>query len=520
MNDTINLYNNGTEPIADFLIGFDKGFAENLDGTSAYTSLGEVLTIEEGGIDNYTNIYWMRVRLPNAVESNERCGFTVAFAFSKLITYSSVEPTVYTAFFPEYPALAFKASSCMVEINLPSETTLVDGSWGSSNTYLKIPLEENSNQTGFVSFNGTLQYVECSSAKREIVLDSWGGIQSYDTYKIRNLGKGELTGLDFPIPSDAEEVTAYDDFNSLTTTVKESSGKKGVYVTFRYPLRGEENSIQYHESYSFTIHYSLITREHLTQTTPLGSYKFEMDLFPSPNWTLKSLETRVTFQEGANYISASLTPALTSKNLFTQSLVFVTENLTMIHKPYLTIDCEYNVFWSAFRPTLWIGIVIVLVGGVILLGRRRRPKSLLKPRKEVELIGTFIEACGERVGLWNDLETLENDFDRRRIRRKDFNRRKGILEQKIGLIEKDVASLEARVGRIGTRQAELIEKVNGAEVEIHNLHSEIDRLRSQLRTGKLSESAYEKLKDAYDKRIQKARDAIEGAIMELRSLRG
>jgi hypothetical protein len=426
---------------------------------------------------------------------------------------------VYTAVFPKYPALPFDAASCNVEVNIPTETTLNTSSWGNSTVFLKSPLEGNSNQKAFVSFIGTLQYVEGTFLWRDIVIESWGAIRSYDKYDIRNIGKDELLGIECPLPDNASEVTAYDNFGPLNTAEKEVNGKKYVIVESRYPLRGEENSIQFHDSYSFTIQYRLATSEYSTGSTSLTSHQIEIEAFLCPDWTVENFELTMTFPEGAVFTQASPPPAEpTSQNLYTQSITYTTTNVTCLNKYPITVNYDYNTFWSALRPTLWIGLATIAVGGVAFLRKGKAQKPSPVPSTVTEGIMSYIEAVTERMGLWRELEDLENDLDNRRIRRKGYNRRRRILRQRLSALNKEVANYENRVNRRGDEYTELTQRLREAESEVRRAHTEIDRLKNQLQRGRLSQNAYMKRRDASDERLRKARTVIEEAILKLKRL--
>lgn len=498
-----------------FYIGFHKSFVKHLDNTTVFTSLGEKGKVLTSEIEEGTNIYWLNLSFEEVNTDNLEY-FSVIFVFSKLITYNDTEPTVYNASFPKYPALRVDALSCMVEILLPYQTSLIDSSWGNSTIFLKSPLEKKSNQTGFVSFLGTLNYIECNYAEREVFIDSWGNIISQDTYNIRNVGKEIVTGLAFPLPNNVDNVVAYDDLGSLTSSETELNGNTKVYVTFRYPLRGEENSVQYHDSYSFTIKYTFInTQGSLMQSKLFSYFQFKTDFFPKPDWTIKSLLIKIKFPEGTKNIQASPTPTNIIQNFLTQVIMYSIKNYTQFNESWITINYEYNILWSAFYPTLWSSMIVAILGGIIFLREMRKARLPQLLSKDIELIHKYIDRCRELLTVWLEIETLENDLDNKRIRRKYFNRRRRIYIQQISSLNKEIEKLEKRVSQTSVKHSELIKKMNKAKVEIQTLHSEIDRLRNQLRKGKLSKNAFMKLSEAYGKRIQKAKKAMETVINEL-----
>jgi len=431
ITEQVTLFNNSTEPITNFSVGFHHNFTNYLENVMAVNAMGDPLTVKQGDDDNIINIDWMDVMFSVPIEANTPFNFSVIFIFSQLITYneSSLD---YTMTIPQYPALSFPASSCLVELHLSNDLTFVESTWGNTTTHTKSPLQENVTQTGFVTFKGTLQSIECTSIDREITINSWGRIVFKDFYQIRNLGHATITELDFPIIQDAVNIIAYDKFGSLASpNIAEGGEELKAFITFRYPLRGVEDTVQYHDSYSFTIEYNLQNQDHLIQINPLSVYQFKVELSSSPDWIMKNVIITIILPEGAGNLEFSPTPVRHSQNLFTKIISYELLSLTPYEKYLIIINYDYNIFWSALRPTLWVGLMCAVIGGVVLLNRKKKPKAPPTQSKQFELIMQYTEILEERLSLWNDLDTLEKDFDNRSIRRKAFNRRRRILTQRV-----------------------------------------------------------------------------------------
>jgi hypothetical protein len=518
VNDTIRVQNMDAEPISRLPIGFHRDFAKHLDDVYASSALGEPLTVRQDDVDDAADIFWMSVELPEAIEPNEVFTFSVAFAFSKLLNYTTSDPTLYTAIFPKYPAFPFDAASCRVDIRLPTATTLNMSSWGNATTYLKQPLEGNANQTASVSFNGTLQYLECTVLGREVVIESWGAIRAYDTYAIRNIGKETVQSIECPLPDNASEVTAYDEFGPLKTTETEVDGRRYGVVGCRYPLRGEENALPVHDAYSFTLQYRLTPGAHATGLPSITSHRIDVEGFPCPDWTVDDFHLQMTFPEGAAYTHAAPPPAAMAQSLYTQSITYTASNVTCLQPYPLTVSYDYSPFWSAFRPTLWIGLATMAVGGVAVLRKGKAPPPPTLPSTDMEGSQSYIEAGTERIGLWRELEDLENDLANRRIRRKGYNRRRRTLLQRLSVLTNEAATYKNQVNRRGDEYAELTQRLEDAEKEVRTTHAEIDRLKTQLQRGRLPQNEYRMLREACDERLRKARTGMEGVILELRQL--
>jgi len=120
------------------------------------------------------------------------------------------------------------------------------------------------------------------------------------------------------------------------------------------------------------------------------------------------------------------------------------------------------------------------------------------------------------MSLWIELDTLENDMDTRSIRRKAYNRRRRILVQRLSVLNKELNNLGNNLSRIKREYAASIERMRKAEIEIHTLYSENNKLRNQFRRGKISRNEYRKLKDTHNTRIQNNKKVIENVLIFFR----
>jgi len=357
--------------------------------------------------------------------------------------------------------------------------------------------------------------LEVRSVSVEAVLDPWGGLYFYESYSIRNIGKTSLRDITLRLPLNLEEVSAHDAGGQLDIAVKDSEDVKEVRVNLRYPLRGEEGAMTYHDACAFTVRYRMSSRPYLASTGSWLHYRLSIRL-PAPlNLTFRSLTVRITLPEGARYQNSSYGGDVSTSGL-TPSIDYVFNDVNPAHIPGLWVDYEYLSFWSALRPTIWIGGVTAVVGVLVLHRRSRRRPSPVVSDRSVKLIRSFTEICDERIMLWSDIDSLEESLDNRRITRKDYNRRKRIIQQRLRSLDNAFVSSKNEVGRIEPRYAELISKMERAEAEIMVIRDSVERLRAQYRSDRLSRRAYVELKDGYEKRVERAKGVIEGIIIELK----
>ena len=152
------------------------------------------------------------------------------------------------------------------------------------------------------------------------------------------------------------------------------------------------------------------------------------------------------------------------------------------------------------------------------LRKQKQISTPIRPDPNIRIVQSLVDACGERTGLWNQIETLENDFDNRQIRRKDFNRRRRILIQRLSALNNEISTLSKRVSALGSPYKEQIIRLTQVETEYQAKRTEITRLRTQLRRGRLSSNAYKQEKSDRDKTLQRIKATIDDIVFDLNKI--
>lgn len=514
VNDTVILTNTGTTPISTFQLGFHEDFSSHLDYVVAHGPQGEELSITKNVDLGQTGLYGVSVIFHPAISPAEKYNFTVTYVFSDLITSKGSD---HNATFPKYPAITVSAVSCEVNVTLPKGTTLQNSSWIKEETpvatHTEQPLPAYSNETGYVSFTGTIKLLECSWTRRDIIFDPWGHIYFRDSYNLRNVGHSRVPTLTFCLPKGTRNVTAYDSIGSIGVSLEAGNETQtaNATVTLRYPLRGDPH----HDAYSFTVEYTAPTHTYPNQTESWSRHQFKTKLFENFDWTVKELAVRIVLPEGASYLASHPQGNVTKKN-GQQAITYMLRNVTPLHNLDLTVEYGYIMFWSAFRPTLWIAFIVFAICAAAILQGYRKPPAPPMPAENLELIGSFVEVCDERTALRAELESLKEDVSRKKIRKKEYKRRKKVVEQQLYTLDKEFASLKKELRKIGLRYAESVKRIEVAETEIETARADAHKIEIQYRAGKVSRDAYEKLRDTYKKRINRAKTTIDDVIIGLK----
>lgn len=519
INDSVSIVNNGSTPISNFQVGFPSGLSQHLDYVFARTELGEALEIARSVDMGQTGIEGVDITLLRPIDVDEEYNFTVTYVFSDLVRLAiEADTMVYAAVFPMYPAIVFDAVSCNVTVILPEETLLSKSSWEEGGAPVLSHVEETlpaySNETGFVSFSGPMKSLECEFAKREVVFDSSGQIYFYDSFRLRNRGIDAISTMSFTLPKGAYDVVAYDYFGELETTLREDeeTGIPKATVRLRHPsLRGSP----FFDACFFTLKYVVPTKQYVNHTD-FWDYMFEIEYFSNFHWTIRELTFEIALPEGGDFVDIYDTQGNITKNGYQSVLTCRMRDVTPFHDLGVKVTYKYIIFWSAFRPTIWIGLAISVLCAIIVFRRVRGVPTRLMPPETLDLLRDFIDMCDERVALRSELESLEDDYHRGGVRKKDYKRRVKAIEKQRFSLNKEFVELKKKLRRVQPRFADAVRRMEMAETEIETARASIRRLEVRSRREEISRDAFERLVDEYEKRIDRAKTTIDDVVMELK----
>ena len=355
--------------------------------------------------------------------------------------------------------------------------------------------------------------LECLGGAKVIVLSGWGGFVVTDTFELRNTGNVTLTAMALLIPKDAKNIEAFDGISSITYAVSERNESKAVDVTFRYPLRGIVGSSIFNDVYNLSVRYSLDSSTRVRKPS-FDKLQLSTSLVTGisvvvPNWSV-----RVVLPEGASFESSVPTGTVNTEGLTTE-VQFIRTNVT---SGSLNVDLNYGYFplWSIYRPAEWVGLAAIFVGAVVIVRRRRVRPEVRAGVKNVELIRSLADLVDEELGLWNEGNELDVALDNRSLARKDYNRRKATVEQRLRSVTASLSATKQKIRQTETQLVSVLDKIEAAEGEATAAGADLTRLRAQLRSGKLTRGTFEKLEAENRRRINRARSSLQSAVAELR----
>ena len=84
---------------------------------------------------------------------------------------------------------------------------------------------------------------------------------------------------------------------------------------------------------------------------------------------MRKLVITLTLPEGAEFTSIPSLGAV-QKNVFQETMTFAYYNVTPFQDLSQEATYEYTIFWASFRPTLWVGTAVAILGILALLWAR------------------------------------------------------------------------------------------------------------------------------------------------------
>jgi hypothetical protein len=507
----VDLQNNNVSR-SSFLIGIPATFQNNLDDVVTYTSEETELDTISEGIQN--KVSWFNVSFAEPLKTGETTTFTLHLFFSGLIEGNRSDSDGYLATFPENPVLPFDADQCDVEIVLPSGISAQESSLNQLLKENKTPLEAYTTESGFLYFSGDYEIIKIPAIHSEVTIESWGSLRYVNSYTLQNLGKITLYESTVWLPNGAEEILTYDVGGELDFNAKDSDTAKMVKISLRYPLRGSIGNTTYNDSATFTVSYRIDRTPYITSTS--NQHEFHVLLPTILNSTIRAFSLRVTLPEGSQYQQATYHGTLTSTGL-SQSITYIFTNITPLRKLNLDVNYEYSALWAVLRPGLWLTATVLIIAGIVIYRKKRKSTKRIVSDEHIKLIQTYIEIYDEQLMLWSDFDSLEESLDQKQIRKRNYNRRLRIVQQRLNSLARASNNLNTQIRQLGPHYATIIKKVENAESDIKALRETLQRLRRQYRSGRLTRRMYSDLTNDPEKKIERAKKIIESAIITLRS---
>lgn len=574
INDTVTLSTQPSEKvdlINNFLVGFPFEYAkkEPFGGTTyevkkerfypdyciAFDSQNELEVLLDVGLGRL-GFYGANVLFPQSlnISNGGSYSFTIVFVFSNLLQSSiaSTNPNriEWNLTFPLFPSIVEDASACVVKVSLPEEASYIANrssfyikTWfegaprdfnvtlSGSHRILNLtqsPLTKYAYEPGWLIFHQDKAQskrfltLEANEMTREITLDNWGRIFCTESYSLVNKGALEITSFTIRVPQEAYDISAKNKTgHSLSVSPQRGNATAPTNATILFTAKPIQKDVET----LFTISYWLPLKNYVSQYG-LRDYNLSLAFFERQNfdWIIRKLTTTITLPEGADFIQLPILPedlrakasSSLQKNAFQEILTFNFYNVTPFQDLNFNLSYGHVIFWASFRPTLWMGTIVVVVCAVVSFWRiPKRPEAPITPVPSKDL-RNFVDAYEKKTGIISELLLMEQQLQKGKIPRRKYKVRRESLEGRLSMLSRDLTELKEKLRRAGTRYASIIGQIEVNETQLEGLEVDIKRVEGRYKRGEISKGAYLRLLEEYHRRRERARVTIDGVLLRLK----
>ena len=456
--------------------------------------------------------------------------FTVCFVLSQgLLQQNEANTSLYTLDFPAFPSFAAKASSCNASVILPSNAQLVSGTVNAFKYAENRELQPFAYEPANVTFKLTTEEIKLFSVeefRREVIIDSLGGITVSDSYYVVNQSPKQITSIDVFLLPNASNVNVEDEFGRKGEKPTLVDAKTGRYsITLKFAQRSMP--LEKEKSAKFIVKYNL--PKSFIEKSETGDSKLSLAMFQNMKYYIKKVQITLTFPEGAKITSAGCENA--SENTTYGTLREIFQEKFTVNRPgtffldNLTVEVSYSysMLWVSFRPTMWAWALVTFGCAVIAIWKRpRAPAAVAVVAPTViakltpETIKSFVDSYEEKMKILVEMKSLETAVSKGRIPRRKYKMRRKTLETRLTTLARRLDDLRLRLRSAGGRYADLMHQLEVAETEINEVEANIRSIETRHRRGELTLEAYRRLLADYQRRREKAETTINGIILRLR----
>jgi len=536
MVDEYTFINTGQDPLSSVILAVPYQFDSNIATFDVIGRDLKKLAFERLPYDGSNLIKW-RVYLDTPLFSGDTVWLQNNVTFLGLTSDSS--STIdgrkgHINFnFVKFPTSPYNIRNCTVIFTSDPQVTLHDPDakeYTTSYTVVSNVYVPRNNITTYSSrYNmsypiGSQQYtlpaIKFPYIKREIRIDLWGYLYISEEFLIEHNGPEgnfRVTTYSFDIPLDANDVYVFDKFGKLSFS-RSAEDPERVSINFdatRYSLQLGEN-----------------TKYWITYRLPLFNYGYRngdnvhlnLDiLFGDYHGYAENFEVTLIFPKDASI--NSITPVVDAMNTIDNCLhLFFNETSITDYNSQIVemeFDTSASYLYVLARP-LFFFLVLIAICSVYVITKRILPsEERLFERKTVVPTPILLEFCSlfeEKVSLVSEIEKLDEDLKKRKIKKRIYRNQRKTAERKILEINKDIEDLKIHLKNAGGRFAQIVNELEINEAQRESAKDGLFNLEQRYLRKKISTVAYQKLAKDLETRYKKAKVKIDKLLFELREI--
>ena len=347
----------------------------------------------------------------------------------------------------------------------------------------------------------------CRELTRELSLGSFGNLRVSDTYELTSKTNHEVNYFDIILPSCVSSISVSDLMGALKKKVTELGGVKRVRITLRTPVK-------FFDTITLTISYDLPWKSYVLKNDTT-SFTLRLVLEDCLLWPVERLFVKIALPEGAKVLSVDPEPDHVVRKALREEIGFLLGLTTPFDEDTIVVAFSFSVFWPSLWPMCWAGLgalVACVVVKLLTVAPAPAPVLLVPAEKIME----FVKAYERRSALREELISLREALDKRKISRKKYKARRRAIREELETLDKKIASLVPELRKAGGLLAEIVGTLEAAESELESVERDMRKLEARYLRKEIGSEGYRRLLREYRRREDRARTAIREALLRLK----
>ncbi|NVM01670.1 MAG: hypothetical protein HWN67_05015 [Candidatus Helarchaeota archaeon] len=457
--------------------------------------------------------------LDDPIKPDEIFNFTLSMIFLDVvdfdtpISFSGSDP-IYRFSFYKYPSSPYLSKSVSGRFYSADDNSI----------YSTEDLASWDYQSHTGSFTVKNPILECEFFHRQIEIERWGYLYIREYYQLRNIVvNNKVSTFSVLLPIDIIDYKVYDFFTDLIVTPIPEPQHLAINLTINWDI--SRYTLDKDQSAFFWVEYRRPLELHNFESGSIGRffYQFEPERLP---WRTHRFLTTFELPPGCSIISHVPTAS---------SVITASGDIYLNYLTYNATSSQYKVFmfdyvildtlpFDFYRPLLIAGLIsIPLISFIILKRELPRKKELRLRPTEVpsHVIREFITLYSEKNALYIEIENLEENMARRKIKKREYRNQLKTIERKLSGLNKELQKFSDEINEAGGRYTKIIEDLELREADYDMAREALEAIERRYRISRrISTTTYRKLKKEEEKALQKAKKDKEKLIQELRELMG
>ncbi|MHA1792506.1 MAG: hypothetical protein ACTSVI_07665 [Promethearchaeota archaeon] len=380
----------------------------------------------------------------------------------------------------------------------------------------------------FVNFTTTDQnvvFVETESSKMSLILTEKGDIQVSNNILVKNIGKNNITDLIFTVPADAYNFVARD-YIGFISGVKQADfiPEDALFKNISINLLLNRYTITPGHMFQFTFSFTLPAGNRVKKGSDDNILIIDIGKICRVPWVAKDEEIWIGLPQSTtiNVELLQFKPEAVDNIDGTQFLIYKFDAISSKFSKNILIHYNYSSIGMQTRPLL-IGMIVAIVSIFLIMGRR----ILMNRQITTGLSGITIPADSlkeftsifeEKIRLFLDLDTINEDLKRRKIKKREYLLRCEENEKKLKKLDADIVFSKKKLVEFGGRIKEIVDELDVLESERQAVQESLINLEKRYMMGKMkSRAAFEKLYDDYAVNLRRIQSALDSGLAELKS---